>query len=64
MAVDFSWMDDLLSDDTDYGYMFDDSGDGAVNLVSNTASLIGGIFKGKAKPGYGGKCSTCSPYKR
>ena len=32
MAVDFSWMDDLLSDDTDYGYLFDDSGDGAVNL--------------------------------
>jgi len=30
--IDFSWMDDLLSDDTDYGYMFDDSGDGAVNL--------------------------------
>ena len=22
--IDFSWMDDLLSDDSDYGYMFDD----------------------------------------
>lgn len=22
--IDFSWMDDLLSDDTDYGYLFDD----------------------------------------
>jgi hypothetical protein len=33
MAVDFSFLDDILSDDNaDYGYMFDDSGDGAVNL--------------------------------
>ena len=30
--IDFSWMDDLLSDDTDYGYLFDDSDDGAVSL--------------------------------
>jgi len=33
--IDFSWMDDLLSDDTDYGYLFDDSDDGAVNLDFN-----------------------------
>ncbi len=32
MAVDFSFLDDMLSDSTDYSYMFDDSGDGAVNL--------------------------------
>ena len=33
MAVDFSFLDDILSDDNaDYGYLFDDSGDGAVNL--------------------------------
>ena len=49
---------------TNVGKAVNTIGDGAVNLVNNTASLIGGIFKGKAKPGYGGKCSTCSPYKR
>jgi len=27
MSIDFSWMDDLLSDDTDYGYLFDDDTD-------------------------------------
>lgn len=33
MAVDFSFLDDILSDDNaDYGYMFDDSDQGAVNL--------------------------------
>ena len=32
MAVDFSFLDDLFTDSTDYSYMFDDSGDGAVNL--------------------------------
>ena len=30
--IDFSWMDDLLSDDADYSNLFDDSDDGAVNL--------------------------------
>ena len=38
IEIDFSWMDDLLSDDSDYGYMFDDITDLTPNMPNTGIS--------------------------